>query len=98
MFKQVLVLTAAVVLGALMTVAMLDRPASAQAGGAEAAGRIHVVASGSAFIMYDSAGGTYSWVAFPQAADRKFAWFPMTRLDSEAKAAVWRAGKTDKPD
>jgi hypothetical protein len=98
MCKQVMALAAAIVLGALVSVALLDRPASAQAGGGDGSGRIHVVASGNAFIMFDSAGGTFSWVAFPQIGDKKFAWFPMTRLDSEAKAAMWRVGKTDKSD
>jgi hypothetical protein len=96
MLKQVLVLTAAVALGGLLTAALMDRPAVAQSSGDH--GRFEVVASGPAFIMYDSVGGNFSWVAFPQAGDKRFAWLPMTRLDSEAKAAVWRSGKSEKPE
>jgi hypothetical protein len=92
MLKQVLVLAAALVLGALIAAGLLDRPATAQSG--EGVGKIHVVAGANAFVMYETAGNQ-SWVAFPQANDRKFAWFPLKRLDTEQQVGVWRAGKSD---
>jgi len=95
MFKQVLALTAAVVLGALVTIALVDRPASAQPAGGDGGGKFHVVAGGNAFIMYDSTGGNFSWVIFPQANDKKFAWFPIKRLETDQAVGVWRAGKSD---
>jgi hypothetical protein len=98
MLKQVLALTAAVVLGGLITVALMDRPASAQAAGGDSGGKMHVVASGNAFIMYDSTAGSFSWVTFPAPGDKKFAWFPIKRLDTDQQVGVWRAGKTDKTD
>ena len=92
MFKQMLAVTGAVVLGALISVAFLDRPATAQAAGGEAVGKIHVVGTGTAFIMYET-GGNLSWVSFPQANDKKYAWFPVKRLDTDQQVQVWKLGK-----
>jgi hypothetical protein len=92
MFKQMLAVTGAVVLGALIAVAVLDRPASAQAAN-DAVGRIQVVGAGNAFIMYETGGGN-SWIAFPDPKDKKFAWFPLKRLDTEQQVQVWRLGKS----
>lgn len=91
MLKQVAVLTAAVVLGALLTVALLDRPASAQAAG-EAAGKVQVVAGAGGFVMYDL-NGTATWIVIPQAGEKKFAWFPIKRLDTDAAVQMWRTGR-----
>ncbi len=92
MFKQMLAITGAIVLGGLIAVAVLDRPASAQAAG-DAVGRVHVVGAGNVFIMYETGGGN-SWVAFPDPKEKKFAWFPLKRLDSDQQVQVWRLGKS----
>ena len=91
MLKQMIAVGGAVVLGALIAVAVMDRPATAQAA-ADGGARVQVVAGAGAFIMYET-GGNQSWVAFPQANDKKFAWFPLKRLDDEQKVQVWRLGK-----
>ena len=94
MFKQAAVIVGAIVLGALIVVAVMDRPASAQAAGGDAVGKFQVVAAGNgAFIMYETAGPN-SWVAFPAANDKKFAWFPLKRLDTDQQVQVWRLGKS----
>ena len=93
MYKQMLAVAGAVVLGALIAVAFMDRPAAAQAGG-DGVGKIHVVGTGSAFIMYETGGNT-SWVCIPQAADKKYAWFPIKRLDTDQQVQVWKIGKSE---
>jgi hypothetical protein len=94
MFKQTLVIAGAIVLGALIVVAVMDRPVAAQAAGGDGAGKFQVVSAGNgAFIMYESATNT-SWVAFPAAGDKKYAWFPMKRLDTDQQVQIWKLGKS----
>jgi hypothetical protein len=94
MFKQTLVIAGAIVLGALIVVAVMDRPVAAQAAGDAAAGKYQVVAAGNgAFVLYDTVTNT-SWVAFPAANDKKFAWFPLKRLDTDQQVQVWKLGKS----
>jgi len=93
MFKQALVIAGAAVLAALIVVAVMDRPATAQAAGGDAVGKYQVVGSGSAFILYET-GGPNSWVAFPVASDKKFAWFPLKRLDTDQQVQMWKVGKS----
>ena len=94
MYKQMLAIAGAVILGALIAVAFLDRPAVAQAAGGDGVGKIHVVGTGSAFVMYET-GGNLSWVCFPAANDKKYAWFPVKRLDTDQQVQVWKMGKSE---
>jgi hypothetical protein len=94
MFKQAFVIAGAIVLGALIVVAVMDRPVAAQAAGGDAGGKFQVVAAGNgAFILYDTGGGN-SWVAIPVVSDKKFAWFPIKRLDNDQQVQVWKLGKS----
>ena len=90
MFRHILVLSVAAVLGGLIFALVLDRPDRALAAGGGDGG-IHVVATQSAFVMYET-GGKGSWVLFPQADNRKWAWFPVKRLDSDQQVQMWRVG------
>ncbi|HUT58930.1 MAG TPA: hypothetical protein VNA25_13870 [Phycisphaerae bacterium] len=90
MFRHVLALAVAAVLGGLICALVVDRPGEALAAGGEG-GSIHVVATQSAFVMYET-GGKGSWVLFPRADNRKWAWFPVKRLDSDQQVQMWRVG------
>ena len=93
MSKQVIAVASAAVLGLLVGALLLDRPTPVRAAGDNGGGTFHVVASQNAFVLYDSTDAARSWVLIPQAADKKHAWFPVKRLDTDQAAQVWRIGK-----
>ena len=93
MSKQVIAVASAAVLGLLVGALLLDRPTPVRAAGDNGGGTFHVVASQNAFVLYDTTNSNASWVLVPQATDKKHAWFPITRLDTDQKAQIWRMGK-----
>ena len=93
MSKQMIAVASAAVLGLLVGVLVLDRPSPLRAAPGDNGGPFHVVASQNAFVLYDTTNSNTSWVLIPQTIDKKHAWFPITRLDTDQKAQVWRMGK-----
>lgn len=51
-------------------------------------GQFHVVANNDALILYDTSG-RQSWILTPQPKQKRHAWVPIKRLDSEAEVRTW---------
>lgn len=94
MSKQIVMIVFAALLGMLVTLLIVDHP-TAQAAGGAGGGAWAVIASQNGFVLIDTNDGQ-SWVMLPQANDKRFAWFPVDRLDTPQKVQIWRAG--GKPD
>ncbi len=91
MSKQIIMIVFAAMLGMLVTVLIMDHPTARAAGGG-GGGQYEVVASQAGFVLVDT-GSSMSWVMPPPSdRERRFAWFPVERLDTQQKVQIWRAG------
>ena len=78
----------ALILLSAVAVMSLVAPASADNGGSGA--RYHVVANDSAFVLYDTSDSSKSWILTVQGSDKRQAWLPVKRLDSETEVQNWK--------
>jgi len=79
-----------IALGLLVAVGLLNRTPPAAAQGGRASGRYHVVANEKAFVLYDSVNGEKSWILVFKSTDKRHAWLPIKRLNSDAEVQNWR--------
>ena len=93
MSRQVLMAAMLLAAGALAALAMMNLTRPAVAAPGEGAGPYTVVAGSSFFVLCDTVGGK-AWILLPKAEDPKFAWMPVTRLETDADVRKWKLSKT----
>jgi hypothetical protein len=97
MSRQLLMTVVLLAAGLAAGVALMNLTSPAAAQPADGGGTYRVVPGTNSYVLVDTVKGT-AWVIFPKAEDMKHAWFPITRLDTEADIRKWKITKGAEPE
>ena len=90
MSRNTMLTVALAAAGIVLAASLISRQPTAQGQATGQSGRYQVVANDKAFILYDSDDSSKTWILTPADGDRKQAWMPVKRLDSDAAVNNWR--------
>ena len=89
MFGNKLLIAAIIALGLVTAAALLNQTEPASGDYSQGSGKYRVTATDKAFILYDVEDSRNSWILLPQPKQKRHAWFPVKRLDSESQLQTW---------
>ena len=90
MSRQIMAAIALAALGAVLGAGLLGltRPAAASPG-PEGGARYSVAAGETSYVLCETETGR-TWILVPKADEPRYAWLPVTRLNSDAEVRKWQ--------